>query len=87
MLPFGVTNVPPYFQEMMLDLYGGHSNKLPGLLANAMVEQEAYLDIFIDDIQLGTGDALDTEAWSTKQKPTKKTVLFSISKLLHESSS
>ena len=72
-LPFGVTNGPPYFQEMMLDLYGGHSNKLPSLLANSMVEQEAYLDIFIDDIQFGTGDALDTEAWLVDQAETNET--------------
>ena len=72
-LPFGVTNGPPYFQEMMLDLYGGHSNKLPSLLANAMVEKETHLDVFIDDIQLGTGDALDTEAWLVDQAETNET--------------
>ena len=55
---------------MMLDLHGGHTFKLPSLLANAMVEQEAYLDIFIDDVQIGTGDALDIEAWNHDQAET-----------------
>ena len=35
-LPFGVTNGPPYFQEAMLDLYGGASRGLEDLLAEAM---------------------------------------------------
>ena len=46
-LPFGVTNGPPYFQEMMLDLYGGSSRNLPNLLNNFMEDFEAYLDCFI----------------------------------------
>ena len=66
-LPFGVTNGPPYFQEMMLDLYGGHTSGLPSLLSNSMSDLEAYLDIFIDDVQLGTGDALDHDAWARDQ--------------------
>ena len=66
-LPFGVTNGPPYFQEMMLDLYGGSTRGLPSLLNNSMSDLEAYLDIFIDDIQLGTGDALDHRAWEQEQ--------------------
>ena len=38
-----------------------------------MVEQEAYLDIFIDDIQFGSRDALDTEAWLIDQAETNQT--------------
>lgn len=35
-----------------------------------MVQQEAYLDIFIDDVQIGTGDALDVEARNHDQAAT-----------------
>ena len=55
-LPFGVTNGPPYFQEFMLGLFGGSSCQLPSLLGDAMVEFEAILEIFVDDVQLGTCD-------------------------------
>ena len=47
----------------MLDLYGGCTRKLPNLLNNSMEDLEADLDIFIDDVQVGTGDALDAGAW------------------------
>jgi len=69
-LPFGVTSGPPYFQEMMLDHHGGHPSKRPSLLASALVEQEAYLDTFMDDVQKGTGDALDIGAWNHDQAET-----------------
>ena len=36
-LPFGVTNAPPYFQEMMLNLYGPRPKEgLPSMLEDAM---------------------------------------------------
>ena len=55
-LPFGVTNGPPYFQEAMLDLYNGSSRQLPCLLGESMVEHDAALEIFVDDVTLGSGD-------------------------------
>ena len=67
-MPFGVTNGPSYFQEMMLHLYGGDvfpgSNRqpLPSLMGEAMTELDASLEIWIDDLQLGTGDVNDTAA-------------------------
>ena len=33
-----------------------------------MEDLEAYLDVFIDDVQLGTGDALDLQAWEKEQR-------------------
>ena len=58
-LPFGVTNGPSYFQEFMLDLFGGwHLEGQENLLNDSMHEQNANLEVFVDDIQLGTGDAL-----------------------------
>ena len=56
-LPFGVTNGPPYFQEAMLDIYAGASSGLPNLLDHHMKEEQSYLGIFVDDVNLGTGDA------------------------------
>ena len=52
----------------MLDLYGGSTRGLPNLLNSSMEDLEAYLDIFIDDVQLGTGDALDLQAWTDEQQ-------------------
>ena len=52
----------------MLDLYGGSSRDLPNLLNNSMEDLEAYLDCFIDDVQLGTGDAQDQAAWEREQR-------------------
>ena len=57
-LPFGVTNGPSYFQEFMLDLFGGWQLGQENLLNDSMKEQNANLEVFVDDIQLGTGDAL-----------------------------
>ncbi len=54
-LPFGVTNGPPYFQEAMLDLYGGASRQLPSLLDS--YQEGRWLGIFVDDVMLGTGDS------------------------------
>ena len=56
MLPFGVTNGPPYFQEFMLDLYGGGSSSAPNMLGEYMSDLNAMLDVWVDDLQLGTGD-------------------------------
>ena len=42
----------------MLDLYGGTSKQLPNLLNDSMKECEASLEVFVDDVQLGTSDAL-----------------------------
>ena len=47
----------------MLDLYGGSTRKLPNLLNTCMEDLEAFLDRFVDDVQLGTGNALDSAAW------------------------
>ena len=60
-LPFGVTNGRPYFQEVMLDLYGGSSRSLPSLLNEGMVDLKAQLDIWIDDLTLGTGSCDDRD--------------------------
>ena len=60
-LPFGVTNGPSYFQEFMLDLFGGAVSKLPTLMNDAMSDLGAQLEVFIDDLQLGTGDALNAK--------------------------
>ena len=80
-LPFGVTNGPPYFQEAMLDLYHGASRKLPCLLGESMSEHDAVLEVFVDDITIGTGHGstlvsyeigskdLDASAGSWKQYP------------------
>ena len=78
-LPFGVTNGPPYFQEGMLDLYGGASYQLPSLLddfhsaENRSVEftEDAWLGIFVDDIMLGTGDAHDLKTVETANGTTE----------------
>ena len=56
-LPFGVTNGPPYFQEAMLDLYGGTSRGLDNLLADGLQDLDACMEIFVDDITVGNGDA------------------------------
>ena len=54
-LPFGVTNGPSYFQEFMLDLFGGHGagstgNALPNMLSDAMSDLDCVLEIWIDDL-------------------------------------
>ena len=68
-LPFGVTNGPPYFQEMMLNLFGPRPQEhLPSMLEDAMVDLDAHLSIFMDDLQLGSGDALDDEAWAKEEE-------------------
>jgi hypothetical protein len=62
-LPFGVTNGPSYFQEFMLHLFGGASandrDSLPSLLGTDIADLKALLEICIDDIQRGTGEAND----------------------------
>ena len=40
--------------EVMLDLYGGSSRSLPSLLNEGMEDLKAQLDIWIDDLTLGT---------------------------------
>ena len=53
---------------MMLDLYGGTRSKLPNMLSQSMEDLEALLEIFIDDLQLGTGDAMDEKQWETARR-------------------
>ena len=52
-LPFGVTNGPSYFQEFMLTLYGG-SKHGPDMLGESMSDLDAIMEVWIDDVQLGT---------------------------------
>ena len=44
-LPFGVTNGPSYFQEMMLNFFGGEKSETleaqPNLLGNSMTDLDA----------------------------------------------
>ena len=65
-LPFGVTNGPSYFQEFMLNLYSGaHAQAgeaLPDLLGGGLGDLNGVLEIWVDDVQLGSGNALDTPA-------------------------
>lgn len=56
-LPFGVCNGPPYFQEFMPDLYGGGSSGKSNMLGDSMVDVNASLEVWVDDVQLGTGNA------------------------------
>ena len=61
-MPFGVTNGPPYFQEYMLWLFGDDvANGHDSLLDSSMADLDAYLDIFIDDLQLGTGSVTESK--------------------------
>ena len=72
-LPFGVTNVPSYFQEMMLNLYGPRPKEgLPSMLEDAMKDLDAHLSIFMDDLQVGSGDALDNEEWARQDEATAR---------------
>ena len=68
-LPFGVTNGPSYFQEMMLNLYGGEKSETleaqPNLLGNSMADLDALLEIWIDDVQLGTQDVAKSDSDDT----------------------
>jgi len=66
-LPFGVTNGPSYFQEFMLHLYSGQnssgsSDASPAqsvdLLTEGLADVEGILEIWVDDVQVGTGLAL-----------------------------
>ena len=66
-LPFGVTNGQSDFQEMMLTLYGSCLNNSPPSLENSMFELDAFLAIFIDDAQLGSGNATDIDAWQADE--------------------
>ena len=45
----------PYFLEFMLDLYNGTSRGLPDLLDTQMGAHH-QLDIWIDDVTIGTGN-------------------------------
>ena len=70
-MPYGVCNGPPYFQEFMLNLFGGSlSSGRPSLLDTAMDDLEGYLDVFIDDLQLGTGNVVNASPWG--QDPTEE---------------
>ena len=64
-LPFGVTNGHSYFQEMMLNHYGGEPvwneggtelllEGQPSLLGTNMTDLDATSEIWIDDTQLGS---------------------------------
>ena len=70
-LPFGVTNSPPYFQEFMLSLFNGSSLGLDNLLQDSMSDLETF-DIFVDDLDVGTGDAPDVNAWERDSTETGK---------------
>ena len=61
-LPFGVANGPSYFQEFMLDLYGGSgsSDSKPNMLGDAMQDLDAQLEVWVDDVQLGTGSVFNS---------------------------
>ena len=61
MLPFGVTNGPSYFQEFMLTLYGG-SKHGPDMLGESMSDLGATMEVWIDDVQLGSGSLTDGPA-------------------------
>ena len=61
--PFGVTNAPHTCRKCCSTSYGGSTRGLPSLPNNSMGDLEAYIDILIDDIHLGAGDALDHRAW------------------------
>ena len=69
-LAFGVTNGPSYFQEFMLNLYGGVGSTingpLPDMTGATMIELDSILEVWIDDIQLGSGtldlSKVETEA-------------------------
>ena len=60
-LPFGVTNGPSYFQEFMLTLYGG-SKHGPDMLGESMSDLDAIMEVWIDDVQLGSGSLDDKTA-------------------------
>ena len=61
-MPFGVTNGPPYFQEYMLWLFGDDAaNGHDSLLDSSMADLDAYLDIFTDYLQLGTGSVTESK--------------------------
>ena len=75
-LPFGVTNGPSYFQEMMLNHYSGEPvsrdgvlilEGQPSLLGTSMVDLDALLEIWIDDIQLGTMDMAQSDPADTSE--------------------
>jgi len=61
-LPFGVANGPSYFQEFMLDLYGGtgSSTSKPDMLGDAMHDLDAQLEVWVDDVQLGSGSVFNS---------------------------
>ena len=53
---------------MMLNLFGPRpTEKLPSMLEDAMSDLEAHLSIFMDDLQLGSGDPLDDEGWAAEE--------------------
>ena len=72
-LPFGVTNGPSYFQEFMLDLFGGRfkvpKQPLSDLLADGLSDLGGILEVWVDDIQVGTGDAANIEAQPEDGQP------------------
>ena len=58
-LPFGVTNGPSYFHEFMLHLFSGRSanSVAPDLLGEGMDDLNGTLEVWVDDLQLGTGES------------------------------
>ena len=67
-LPFGVTNGPSYFQEFMLDLYGQTSGR-PSLLGDMMKDLDACLEIWIDDVQLGSSSIVNASGKTSPDDP------------------
>ena len=60
-LPFGEINGPCYLQECMLTLYGG-SRHGPDMLCESMSDLAAIMEVWIDDVQLGSGSLDDKTA-------------------------
>ena len=49
-------------------MFGGNlSSGRKCLLDTAMDDLKAYLDVFVDDLQLGTGDATDEKLWENPE--------------------
>ena len=66
----------------MLGLHGGSSRKLSNLLNHSMGDLEAYLDFFVDDVQLGIGNALDQEALEREQREEIAQLLKTVERLV-----
>ena len=59
--PFGVANAPSWFQGVMTRIFEDCQTV-------DLAELDAVLSIFIDDLNLGTGDALSDAAWAEDDK-------------------